>query len=146
MAQSSVHSKLNPITLKIQDKDLAGLYNERRHAEITRTARFIAISRLFYSVLIFSSMYTEGITIHRPAQYFISSLLNFVMIPLTEWKPSLQPLLAPLSVISFSSFAINEPTLYKKQSDHLALITGFVSISYLTSQFLSIHWINTLIG
>jgi hypothetical protein len=146
MAQTSVHSKLNPITLKIQDNDLANLYNERRHAEITRTARFIAISRLFYSLFVFSSLYTESITIHRPAQYFLSSLLNYMMISITDWKPRLQFFLAPVSVITFTSFAINDPDLYLKKSDHLALLTGFVSISYLTSQFLSIHWINTVIG
>ena len=91
-------------------------------------------------------MFTEGVTIQRPAQYFLSSLLNYVMIPITEWKPALQPILAPLSGISFASFAINEPSLYLKKSDHLSLITGFVSISYLTSQFLSVNWIVTFIG
>lgn len=54
--------------------------------------------------------------------------------------------MAPVSVISFSSFVINDSNLYLKKSDHLSLLTGFVSISYLTSQFLSINWIYTVIG
>lgn len=68
------------------------------------------------------------------------------MINLTEWKPQYQSLLGPVSVLSFVSFAMNDPKLFLKQSDHLALLTGFVSISYLTSQFLSINWILTVIG
>jgi hypothetical protein len=49
-------------------------------------------------------------------------------------------------VISFVSFSFLDPKLYPHQSEHLALITGFVSISYLTTQFLSINWIFTVLG
>ena len=79
-------------------------------------------------------------------QYFISSLVNYIMIPLIEWKPSLQQYLAPVSLMTFASFALNDPDQYYKGSDHLALLTGYVSICYLTSQFLNVDWLYTLFG
>lgn len=41
---------------------------------------------------------------------------------------------------------MNDPSLYTKVSEHLALILGFTSIGYLSSTFVSSNWVQTSIG
>lgn len=65
---------------------------------------------------------------------------------MSEYKQSYLYLLAPLSVISFASFILNDASDYSRKADHLGIITGFTAISYISSSFLSLNWISSLIG
>ena len=51
-----------------------------------------------------------------------------------------------MTIITFSSFVLNNPSIYNKLSDHLGLLTGYIAISYLSSTFLNMSWYWTFLG
>lgn len=66
--------------------------------------------------------------------------MNWVALQLIPRFPRLIQYIGPLSIVSFSSFVMNEKELYMEAVDPCLLMIGYISISFLSSCFLSINW------
>ena len=91
-------------------------------------------------MFIFVQIFTEGISLQRPVLFLATTLMNFVLIKVTDRRMHLCYLHAPLSIVTFATFVFNPPTDYQKTADHLSLMVGFISTCYLSATFLSRSW------
>jgi hypothetical protein len=133
-------------SLKIKDSALEEAYNELRYKEINKMSHYIVIAKFVYSSFIVVQIITEGISIVRPAMYIFTSLIHYNWISLVKVLPNLQKYHACISNITYVSFTLNDPSLYKSPSDHVALLIGFIANSYLSGTFLSCNWVYTTIS
>lgn len=83
----------------------------------------------------------KQIGVKRAAIFCVSTLLHYAFINLCQRMPQLQQYHASIIMVTFASFATNNPNLYTKLSEHLSLMLGYTSISYLSSTFVSTSWI-----
>ena len=51
-----------------------------------------------------------------------------------------------MAIATFVIFTMNPPEIYSDPAEHMALMNGFIAISYLVSIFLSESWIHCTIG
>jgi len=124
----------------IHDNQLRDKYTARRGLEIRSNQLAISYSRLLYNVFIFIQIFTEGISLQRPILFLVSTLVNLVLVMLTDSHSNLCYLHAPVSVLSFATFVFNDASDYQQTADHLGLMIGFISICYLSATFLSRTW------
>lgn len=68
------------------------------------------------------------------------------MVDLVEKYPTLQPFHGSVIIITFATFVMNPPGAYKSSSDHLALLVGFIAITYLSSTFVQTNWQVSMVG
>lgn len=68
------------------------------------------------------------------------------MVDFCEKYPHFQPFHGSVVILSFASFVFNPASAYKSNTDHLALLVGFIAITYLSSTFVQTNWQYTCAG
>ena len=78
--------------------------------------------------------------------YLIFTFSQQIYIWMAKGIPWLHLYHSAFAVLSFCSFVMNDTKAFYDTSDHVSLMIGFVAISFISSMFLSVCWINSAIG
>jgi len=122
------------------DQDLLEKYHLKRNIEIRSNQLLISLGRLMYLFYILYEVFSEEISYQRPIMYLVSILVNMALILITDRHGHLNFLHAPSAIVSFATFTLNDPGLYRGSTDHVALMVGYISMCYLAATFLSRKW------
>jgi hypothetical protein len=141
-----VRNKLDNFTLQINDKDLHDEFTKKRYEELNDISKKIFYGRMLYGIWVCIQMPLYGMKFMRLTYYVIFTLSQLIFIRMAKRIPFLHVYHSSFAIMSFCSFVMNDPKSYYDASDHLTLMIGFVAITFLSSMFLSVNWMYSMIG
>ena len=145
MKSTSNSASLDLASLQISDIKIRKRHEKDQHSEINKHSKWIVYARVVYALFILFQVVVEGADIRRPLQYLSFTIFHYVFMLLCVDYPACQKYHAPVVSLTFASFVLINPSLFG-QTQHLSLIIGFISISYLASIFVSSSWLWTILG
>ena len=141
------------------DTELEKLYQKRKNEIIHKNSHALVLSKFIYGLYLIKQTITEEVPKERMISYLCGVFLHLILAQVLKQNPSYQMYNSTVCIITFCSFLLNDPRhyrelegtpgtdcMYNRCPEHVALIIGFVAISYLSTTFLTWSWLHCALG